>query len=171
MKSREPLQKKILTHLDADGKPQMVDVGTKAVTKRRALAEARITLPEELLAQARDRLETRSAEIESRKGPVFQTAILAGIMGVKKTADLIPLCHPLPLSRCSVDIRLEGRDAVIHCEAEAEAKTGVEMEALTGAAVAALTVYDMCKSFGKEMEIHSLRLLQKEGGNSDFMRR
>ena len=116
-----------------------------------------------------DRLE--ADEIHTKKGPVFQTAILAGIMAAKKTSDLIPLCHPLPLNKVGIDIHVnEDREVVIDCTARVTGKTGVEMEALTGASVAALTVYDMCKAFSHDIVIRETRLMEKTGGKRDFRR-
>lgn len=143
----------------------MVDVGAKAVTERIAKARAIISLPEEVIAALQD------DEIHTKKGPVFQTAILAGIMGSKKTSDLIPLCHPLALSKCSVDIHInENQEVVIDCMAKITSQTGVEMEALTGASVAALTIYDMCKGFSHDIVIKEVKLMAKSGGKSDFER-
>jgi cyclic pyranopterin phosphate synthase len=146
----------------------MVDVGGKAVTRRTAHAVARVELPPALAALL------QGEEIATRKGPVFQTAILAGVMGAKRTSSLIPLCHPLPLEDCKIDIRpgpsgSDGSVAVeIHCRVRTEAKTGVEMEALTGATVAALTLYDMGKSVAPGIVIRDVRLLEKTGGKSDY---
>ena len=151
------------THLDAQGNPSMVDVGDKAVTKRTATARSIVVLGTEILQC----LEAQ--EIHTKKGPVFQTAILAGIMGAKKTADLIPLCHPLALDNCRITIVVnEQREVIIDCTASITAKTGVEMEALTGATVAALTIYDMCKAFSHEITIKETKLLEKTGGAHDF---
>ena len=148
------------THLDSTGKPNMVDVGEKPVTRRRALAGAKVILPDEVLQHF------LSGDIQTKKGSVFQTAILAGIMASKKTGELIPLCHPLGLDNCEVSIELkENRIVEITCLATITGKTGVEMEALTGASVAALTIYDMCKAFSHEILITDLRLLEKSGGN------
>ncbi|MES2731087.1 MAG: cyclic pyranopterin monophosphate synthase MoaC [Bacteroidota bacterium] len=156
-------EQKSFTHLDAKGNPTMVDVGDKAVTKRTATARSIVVLGEEILQH----LEKQ--EIHTKKGPVFQTAILAGIMGAKKTADLIPLCHPLGLDNCKVDIYVnEAREVVIDCTASLTAKTGVEMEALTGATIAALTIYDMCKAFSHNIVIKETRLLEKTGGKHDY---
>src|SRR5690606_5912935 len=102
------------------------------------------------------------------KGPVFQTAIIAGIMAAKKTSELIPLCHPLPLDDCKIAIRLEGTEAIIECSAACHHKTGVEMEALTGASIAALTLYDMCKALSHHIVIGEISLIEKSGGKSDF---
>jgi cyclic pyranopterin monophosphate synthase len=156
------------THLDARNQPQMVDVGEKAVTRRTARAVATVSLPPALAALISDR------EIQSKKGPLLQTAILAGIMGAKKTSDLIPLCHPLPLDDCKIEMdvrspRADGSaDIVIHCQASTHGRTGVEMEALTGASVAALTLYDMGKAISHGIVIRELRLLEKTGGKKDY---
>jgi cyclic pyranopterin monophosphate synthase len=158
----------MLSHLDARNQPQMVDVGAKAVTQRLAHAVATVTLPP-ALAQL-----VVGNEIQSKKGPLFQTAILAGIMGAKKTSDLIPLCHPLPLDDCKIEIEARApvadgsADVIIHCRAKTNAKTGVEMEALTGASVAALTLYDMGKAVSHGIVIREIRLLEKTGGKSDY---
>lgn len=149
------------SHLNAAGQPAMVDVGEKAITARVAVAESRVFLPEIV------RQQFSGSDINTKKGAVFQTAILAGIMAAKKTPDLIPLCHTLLLDSCKVDIQLEGEEAVIRCTISTTGKTGVEMEALTGASVAALTVYDMCKAFTHDMVIRSTRLLSKSGGKRD----
>ncbi len=153
------------THLDASGNPSMVDVGDKAVTKRIATARSIVVLGDEIM----DLLENE--EIQTKKGPVFQTAILAGIMAAKKTSDLIPLCHPLPLNKVKVDINInDQREVVIDCTATITGKTGVEMEALTGASVAALTIYDMCKAFSHDIVIKQTQLMAKSGGKRDFKR-
>ena len=153
------------THLDAAGNPAMVDVGEKQITRRTARARAIVVLPDQVM----DLLE--GEEIHTKKGPVFQTAILAGIMAAKKTGELIPLCHPLGLDTCKVEIRVNAhREIVIQCTAVITAKTGVEMEALTGASVAALTIYDMAKAFSHDILIKEIRLMEKTGGKSDFKR-
>lgn len=155
---------KKFTHLTPEGRPTMVDVSDKAITKRSATAQATISLPKEVLeALSND-------EIQTKKGPVFQTAILAGIMGAKKTSDLIPLCHPLGLSKCTIDIKTEGNKIRIESTAKITGKTGVEMEALTGASVAALTIYDMCKGFSQDIVIEEIKLIAKTGGKTDFQR-
>ena len=150
------------THLDASGNPKMVYVGEKNITQRLAVAQSMVVLPDAVLELL------KSDEIHTKKGPVFQTAILAGIMAAKKTADLIPLCHPLALNRCDVDIVLNENKAEVTCTVGCSGKTGVEMEALTGASVAALTIYDMCKAFSHDIVIESTRLKRKTGGKSDF---
>ncbi|MBC9931151.1 cyclic pyranopterin monophosphate synthase MoaC [Chitinophaga qingshengii] len=150
------------THLDSSGQPAMVDVSGKGSTYRVAVAESRVYLPAPVREQFRDN------DIQTRKGAVFQTAIIAGIMAAKKTPDLIPLCHTLLLDGCDVQIQLEAEEAVIRCTVKTTGKTGVEMEALTGASVAALTIYDMCKAFTQEMIIRQTRLISKTGGKQDY---
>lgn len=148
------------THIDSASRPTMVDVGDKSVTKRVAIAEARVSFPADV-AEA-----LRSQGFNTSKGPVFQTAIIAGVMGAKRTHELIPFCHPLGLENCKIAIDMVGDEAVIHCTASVTSKTGVEMEALTGASVAALTIYDMCKALSHDISIGSTRLLEKSGGRS-----
>ena len=151
------------SHIDENNRPGMVDVGGKAVTRRTATAESVVRVPEAVMA------ELRNDDIHTKKGAVFQTAILAGTMAAKKTHDLIPLCHPLGIDKCKIAIEAEPPDrVVIRCTVAVDHKTGVEMEALTGASVAALTVYDMCKAFGHAMVIESTRLIEKTGGKSDY---
>jgi cyclic pyranopterin phosphate synthase len=154
----------MFSHLDAQNRPAMVNVGDKAVTKRTAHAVAVVTLPPVLAVLLRD------GEIATKKGPIFQTAILAGVMGAKKTSDLIPLCHPLPLDDCQIEIVPDPArgEIMIHCRAQTHAKTGVEMEALTGATVAALTFYDMAKAVTHGIVIKEVRLLEKTGGKQDY---
>jgi cyclic pyranopterin phosphate synthase len=150
------------SHLNAADQPTMVDVSGKLDTDRVAVAESRVFLPEVI------RQQFSGTDIHTKKGAVFQTAILAGIMAAKKTPELIPLCHTLLLNGCQVDIQLEGEEAVVRCTVKTTGKTGVEMEALTGASVAALTVYDMCKAFTHEMVIRQTKLISKSGGKRDF---
>jgi len=153
------------THLDQEGKPSMVDVGDKKSTKRMARARSIMILGEEILEQL------EGDEIKSPKGPVFQTAIIAGVMAAKKTGELIPLCHPIGMEDCQIEIQVnEKKEVVIDCTVRVTAKTGIEMEALTGASVAALTIYDMCKAFSHNIEIRSTRLMEKTGGKRDFKR-
>jgi len=153
------------THLDKSGNPSMVDVGEKKATKRVAKARSIVVVDETILKQL------TNAEIQTKKGPVFQTAILAGVMGSKRTSDLIPLCHPIGLDNCQVKIHLnEEQEIVIDCTASITSKTGVEMEALTGATVAALTIYDMCKAFSHNIIIKETKLMEKTGGKRDFKR-
>ena len=151
-----------LTHLDAARRPTMVGVGDKTVTHRVAEAEARMALPA-AVARALQASGHRTA-----KGPVFDTAIIAGVMAAKRTAELIPFCHPVPIEHCSIDIVRGSRNQLrIRCRVETHHKTGVEMEALTGASVAALTIYDMCKALSHEIRIVEIRLLRKSGGRRD----
>lgn len=139
----------------------MVDVTEKNVTRRSATARALVKLTPEIMAQF------DGDELQSKKGPVFHTAILAGIQAAKKTSDLIPLCHPLPLTKCKVTIEPIDKIRVeIHATCVTDAKTGVEMEALTAASGAALTLYDMCKALSKAITIEDIRLLSKTGGKS-----
>ncbi len=154
----------MLTHVDESGQPRMVDVGNKAVTARSATAHCEVSLPDAVWNALAD------GDIQTKKGPVFQTAIIAGTMAVKRTSDLIPLCHPLPIDGCRVTIEPEStRQALrISCTVRVTHKTGVEMEALTGASIAALTVYDMCKALSHEMVIRDLRLVEKHGGKHDI---
>ena len=153
-----------LSHVDDKNRPAMVDVGGKDVTAREAHARTVVVLPQEVLA-ALD-----GDEIQSKKGPVFATAIIAGVMAAKKTHELIPFCHPLGLDNCDIAIALDGNRAVIDCRCKVTHKTGVEMEALTGASVAALTVYDMCKALSHDIVIAETRLMMKTGGKQDYHR-
>ncbi|MBA3766047.1 MAG: cyclic pyranopterin monophosphate synthase MoaC [Acidobacteria bacterium] len=152
-----------LSHMDKDGRAAMVDTTRKSDTARRAIASVRVLMSPETISAVR--------EASTPKGDPIETARLAGIMAAKRTADLIPLCHPLPLTH--IDVRAEVRGDCIYLEAEAatHAQTGVEMEALTAAAVAALTIYDMCKAIDKGMTITDLRLEEKTGGVSGDYRR
>ena len=154
----------MFSHLDAQNRPVMVNVGEKPVTRRTAHAVALVTLPEALAALLRD------GDIATKKGPIFHTASLAGVMGAKKTSELIPLCHPLALDDCQVTLEPDaaGREIAIHCRVQTHGKTGVEMEALTGATVAALTFYDMAKAVTHGVTIREIRLLEKTGGKSDY---
>jgi len=143
----------------------MVDVGGKTATSREASAEAIVKLPP---AVARELARTGH---RTKKGPVFDTAIVAGVMAAKKTHEIIPFCHPLALERCSVDITDAARGKIrIVCSVAVHHRTGVEMEALVGATAAALTVYDMCKALSHDIEIGPVRLLRKTGGKRDFVR-
>jgi len=153
----------MFSHLDKNNQPTMVDVSSKEVTARRAHATARVFMPPAVL----DAIQ--GDEIQTPKGPVFQTAIIAGTMAAKRTHDLIPFCHPLGLESCKITIAMDGEGAaVIDCKVRVHHKTGVEMEALTGASVAALTIYDMCKALSHDMVIGDIRLEAKSGGKSDY---
>jgi len=152
----------MLTHLDSQGRANMVDVTAKAVTEREAIAEARVRMQPATLKMIVDGAHP--------KGDVFAVARIAGIQAAKKTSDLIPLCHPLMLTSVKVELSGEGDDAVlIRARCKLAGQTGVEMEALTAASIAALTIYDMCKAVDKGMVIEAVRLLEKRGGKSgDF---
>jgi cyclic pyranopterin monophosphate synthase len=150
------------SHLDKDLRPTMVDVGAKTVTRREATAQGRVHFPP-AVAEA-----LRASGLRSPKGAVFDTAIIAGVMGAKRTHELIPFCHPLGLENCSIRIELEGDTAVIDCTVSVHHKTGVEMEALTGASIAALTIYDMCKALSHTIVIGELKLVSKDGGKQPY---
>ena len=154
-----------LTHFDAAGAAHMVDVGDKAETARTAIAEGWIHMQPETLARVR--------QGDHRKGDVLGIARIAGIMAAKKTADLIPLCHPLALTRVEVELTPADEPYGIHCRAtvETHGRTGVEMEALTAVQIALLTIYDMCKAVDRGMTMQAIRLLEKRGGKSGHWRR
>ncbi len=149
-----------LTHLDEEGRARMVDVGAKEITSREAVARGYVSIQPETARLIREGL--------MKKGDVLTVAQLAGIMGAKKTSELIPLCHPLPLDKVNVDLELDGEQSRINVTATAStsARTGVEMEALTAVSVAALTLYDMCKSVDRGIRIEGIRLVRKRGGQS-----
>ena len=154
-----------LTHLDARNRPRMVDVGAKTATRREASAEAIVKLP---AAVAREL--ARSGQ-RTKKGPVFDTAIVAGVMAAKRTHEIIPFCHPLAIERCNIEIGTRPGGVIrIVCNVAVHHKTGVEMEALTGATAAALTIYDMCKALSHDIEIGTIRLVSKNGGKRDYAR-
>ncbi len=150
------------SHIDEHARPSMVDVGNKTVTRRTAVAESRVRFPPTIAEQL------RQSGLRSPKGPVFDTAIIAGVMAAKRTHELIPFCHPLGIENCKILIDLQGNEAVIRCTVSVHHKTGVEMEALTGASIAALTIYDMCKALSHDMIIGDTRLLSKDGGKSGY---
>ena len=153
-----------LSHIDERNQPTMVDVGDKTATDREARARTIVHLPPEVM-QALD-----GDEIATKKGPVFATAVIAGVMAAKKTHELIPFCHPLGLENCNITVAIEDDTAVIDCVCRVHHKTGVEMEALTGSSIAALTIYDMCKALSHEIVIGETRLLAKTGGKQDYHR-
>ncbi len=162
-----------MTHLNAKLQAQMVDVSGKEPSTRTARAQGLVYLPDQAaqalgLKQSQD-FPLGKHEIIGPKGPVFQTAIIAGIMAAKKTSSLIPLCHPLALDKVEIDIVVNeaGLIEIVAC-CKTQHKTGVEMEALTAVSVAALTIYDMCKALSHDIEIRSIRLLEKTGGKSDY---
>lgn len=151
------------SHLNHKGNPKMVNVSDKKITKRTAIAKATMFLGETIISHF------TNEELITKKGPVFQTAIIAGIQGVKKTSELIPMCHPLLINGADVDIKIIDSEHIeVLCEVTIEGKTGVEMEALTGANITCLTIYDMCKSISQEMVIKEVKLLKKTGGKSDI---
>ena len=151
-----------LSHIDEKNRPTMVDVSSKTATDREAVARTIVHLPA-VVSAAID-----GDEIQSKKGPVFATAIIAGVMAAKKTHELIPFCHPLGLEDCKLTMTVDSGDVVIECRCKVHHKTGVEMEALTGASVAALTIYDMCKALSHDIVIGETRLIAKTGGKQDF---
>jgi cyclic pyranopterin monophosphate synthase len=157
------MQKKGLTHIDEKGQTRMVDVSAKAVTLRRAVAEGRVRLTKSIV----NAIQSQS----TAKGNVLETARIGAIQAAKKTSELIPLCHQIPISNITIDFHLQGINLKIRAEVIAEAKTGVEMEALTAVSVGSLIVYDMCKGIDKGMVIGPIELLEKEGGKSGKYRK
>jgi len=140
----------------------MVDVSEKKITERIACAQAIVVLPKEVLKALTNN------DLITKKGPVFQTAIIAGVMAAKNTHELIPLCHPLPIEDVQVKISIQNSQAVIDSKVKVTAKTGAEMEALTAASIAALTIYDMCKALSHHITIKEVKLISKTGGKKDF---
>lgn len=154
-----------MSHLDADGKARMVDVGGKEISRRTATAEGFVIVGREIM----DHL--RATGFSGKKGSVTDIARIAGIMGAKKTSELIPLCHPIGLDKCDVTVEVHDDSTFrIECTTSVEAKTGIEMEALTGVNVAALTLYDMCKAMSHDIKITNVQLIEKTGGKRDFKR-
>ena len=158
-------KEKQFTHIDATGNPAMVGVSNKKITKRTARAQAIVHVGKKIID------EIKNNELITKKGPVFQTSIIAGVMGAKKTSDLIPFCHPLGLEDCQISISVSKGKIIIDATAVVTAKTGVEMEAMTAASVAALTVYDMCKALSHDIVIEEVKLMEKTGGKKDFKRK
>ncbi|MDV7186262.1 cyclic pyranopterin monophosphate synthase MoaC [Lutibacter sp. TH_r2] len=151
------------SHINKKNQPKMVNVGDKKITKRNAVAKATMFLGSAIINHFNNK------ELITKKGPVFQTAIIAGIQAVKKTSELIPMCHPLLINGIDIDIEIVDDEHIeILCDVSIEGKTGVEMEALTGANIAALTVYDMCKAISQKMIIKEVKLVKKTGGKSDI---
>ncbi|WP_439128725.1 cyclic pyranopterin monophosphate synthase MoaC [Polaribacter sp.] len=151
------------SHINKKGSPKMVNVSDKKITKRTAIAKATMFLGTEVIARF------TNEELVTKKGPVFQTAIIAGIQGVKKTPELIPMCHPLLINGVDIDVNITDTEHIeVLCKVTIEGKTGVEMEALTGANIACLTIYDMCKSISQKMVIKEVKLLEKTGGKMDI---
>lgn len=154
-----------LSHIDKSNQPTMVDVSDKTPTDREACARTIVEFPPEVARRF------SGGDIDTAKGPVFATAIVAGVMAAKRTHELIPFCHPLGLSNCKITIELDTDNrAVVDCVCKVHHRTGVEMEALTGASVAALTIYDMCKALSHEIVIRETRLMSKSGGKADYVR-
>ena len=157
-------EKNKLSHFDASGKPQMVNVSAKSVTKRTASAQAIVRFPADVFRHLQE------SSGQTAKGSLIDTAVIAGVMAAKRTHELIPFCHPLGLENCSINIAFaDDYRIVVDCKTSVTHKTGVEMEALTGASVAALTIYDMCKALSHSISIESIRLLEKSGGKNDFI--
>jgi len=151
------------SHIGKKNQPTMVNVGNKEATKRIAKARAFMFLGEDIISQF------TNDDIITKKGPVFQTAIIAGIQAVKKTSEIIPMCHPLMINSIDIDIEVLDKEHIeILCTVQIDGKTGVEMEALTGVSVAGLTIYDMCKALSQKMVIKEVKLLEKKGGKSDY---
>ena len=151
------------SHLNEKNNPKMVNVSDKKTTKRTAIAKATMFLGEEIISHF------NNDELITKKGPVFQTAIIAGIQGVKKTSEIIPMCHPLLINGVDINIRVINSEHIeVLCKVIIEGKTGVEMEALTGVNITCLTIYDMCKSISQDIIIKELKLLEKTGGKSDI---
>ena len=151
------------SHLNEKNNPKMVNVSDKKTTKRTAIAKATMFLGEEIITHF------NNDELITKKGPVFQTAIIAGIQGVKKTSEIIPMCHPLLINGVDINIHVINSEHIeVLCEVIIEGKTGVEMEALTGVNITCLTIYDMCKSISQDIIIKEVKLLEKTGGKSDI---
>ena len=151
------------SHLNENNNQKMVNVSDKKITKRRAIAKATMFLGEEIISHF------NNDELITKKGPVFQTAIIAGIQGVKKTSEIIPMCHPLLINGVDINIHVINSEHIeVLCEVIIEGKTGVEMEALTGVNITCLTIYDMCKSISQDIIIKEVKLVEKTGGKSDI---
>lgn len=155
---------KKLTHINTEGQIQMVDVSEKLATAREAVASAKVVFPEKVFEALRQQ------NFSGGKGSIIQTAIIAGIQAVKKTAELIPLCHPLALTKIDINVTPHKNSFHICCRVKCKEATGVEMEALTGASVCALTIYDMCKALSHDIRITDIQLEKKTGGKNDFER-
>lgn len=156
--------KPTLTHIDEEGKVKMVDVSEKTITNRVAIATGTVEFPSEVFTALKGQGFT------GKKGSIIQTAVIAGIQGVKQTSSLIPMCHPLAVNSIKIDIEPGENCLNISCMVKCAGKTGVEMEALTGVSVSALTIYDMCKALSHEIKISRIQLEHKTGGKSDFNR-
>ncbi|HDZ15446.1 hypothetical protein LCGC14_1496480 [marine sediment metagenome] len=153
---------KELSHIDASGNAVMVDVSNKKVTSRSAIASGRVEFPSAVF-------DTLAAQdFLGKKGSIIQTAVIAGIQAVKKTSELIPLCHQINLSKVQIDIHPHNNNLEIRCTVKCNEKTGVEMEALTGVSISALTIYDMCKALSHDISITNIQLEEKTGGKNDY---
>lgn len=152
------------SHINKNQQPSIVNVMDKKVSQRRAVAKASIELTEMMMQKL------TAENFNTAKGSIIHTAIIAGIMGAKKTGELIPLCHPIGLENCEVEIKFNSNSLDIYATAEVEAKTGVEMEAMTAVSIAALTIYDMCKALSHDIIIKEIKLMEKTGGKNDFKR-
>ena len=156
----------MLSHVNDKNQPSMVDVSDKTPTLRTAHARSEVFLPDDIYALI------KSNDLQSKKGPVFHTAIIAGVMAAKTTGSLIPFCHPIGLEDCQISIEPKGKNIIqIDCHTKLTAKTGVEMEALMGASIAALTIYDMCKAMSHDIQILNTKLMAKSGGKKNFLRK
>ena len=154
---------KKITHLDEENKPQMVDVSEKITTTRSAHAQTKIIFPSLITERF------INGDINTAKGPVFSTAIVAGVMAAKKTHELIPFCHPIGLDDCDIKIKFDAKkEVIIDCICKVKHRTGVEMEAMTGSSIAALTIYDMCKALSHNIVIRDTKLISKSGGKEDL---
>lgn len=152
------------SHINKNQQPRIVNVMDKKISQRRATAKASIELPPLVMQKLTEE------NFNTAKGSIIHTAIIAGIMAAKKTGELIPLCHPIGLENCEVEIKFNGNFLDIYAIAEVEAKTGVEMEAMTAVSIAALTIYDMCKALSHDIIIREIKLIEKTGGKNDFKR-
>lgn len=152
------------SHINKNQQPSIVNIMDKKVSQRHAVAKASIELPEMMMQKL------TAENFNTAKGSIIHTAIIAGIMGAKKTGELIPLCHPIGLENCEVEIKFNSNSLDIYATAEVEAKTGVEMEAMTAVSIAALTIYDMCKALSHDIIIKENKLMEKTGGKNDFKR-
>jgi cyclic pyranopterin monophosphate synthase len=160
------MKKEKFSHIDASGNPTMVDVSAKKITARVASAQAIVWVGSDILSRI------QGDELVTKKGPVFQTAIIAGVMAAKQTSSLIPFCHPLMIENCKIVITHDSKENIIITgTVGTSGKTGVEMEALTAVSVAALTVYDMCKALSHHICIREIKLMEKTGGKKDFKRK
>lgn len=155
---------KKLSHINESGNAEMVDVSEKSISSRKAIASGRVLFPTEVFK------ELQRQDFLGKKGSIVQTAVIAGIQGVKKTSELIPLCHQINLTKIDVDIVPGDNQFHITCTVKCDGKTGVEMEALTGVSVAALTIYDMCKAMSQDIVISTIQLERKSGGKNDYER-